>query len=202
MAFKRGIIRSSLHANLGSSANEDLRYPPSNSRGIIFTSATPMSGISKRLLHFQTWPDSRMPLCWVEPVSIALSPVSLPTLALSAVLWLAGCTHALLNKPLIRYEPTSGFRYAPRIAGVGTSDVAILLFFSGGGKRAAALSYGVLSELAATTAPISGRDQRLLDQVEVISSVSGGSFTAAYYCLYHDRIFTDFEPRFLKHNVN
>jgi NTE family protein len=35
----------------------------------------------------------------------------------------------------------------------------------------------------------------------MISSVSGGSFTAAYYGLYGDRIFSDFEPRFLKKNV-
>ena len=32
----------------------------------------------------------------------------------------------------------------------------------------------------------------------MISSVSGGSFTAAYYALWGDRIFSDFEPRFLK----
>src|SRR5713226_5721221 len=130
------------------------------------------------------------------------SRVWFPVVVLTAVAWLAGCIHAPLNKPLAHYEPTGGIRYTSRTPPDVTSDVAILLFFSGGGKRAAALSYGVLSELAATTAPISGRDQRLLDQVEVISSVSGGSFTAAYYCLYHDRIFTDFEPRFLKHNVN
>src|SRR5258706_718307 len=96
--------------------------------------------------------------------------------ALVAVVWLAGCVHAPLNKPLTHYEPTSGFRYAPRISGVGTSDIAILLFFSGGGKRAAALSYGVLSELAATTASLGGRDQRLPGQVESNSSVPGGRF--------------------------
>ena len=31
--------------------------------------------------------------------------------------------------------------------------------------------------------------------------MSGGSFTAAYYCLYHDRIFSEFEDRFLKRNI-
>jgi NTE family protein len=41
----------------------------------------------------------------------------------------------------------------------------------------------------------------LLDEVDLISSVSGGSFTAAYYGLYGEQIFNDFEERFLKHNV-
>lgn len=35
----------------------------------------------------------------------------------------------------------------------------------------------------------------------MISSVSGGSFTAAYYGLFGDRIFQDFESKFLKKNV-
>jgi NTE family protein len=116
--------------------------------------------------------------------------------------WLAGCVHAPLNQPLEKYESNRGYRYTPGAPNAASSDLAILLFFSGGGKRAAALSYGVLKELAATTVPIEGGNRRLLDEVEVISSVSGGSFTAAYYCLYHDRIFADFEARFLKRNVN
>jgi NTE family protein len=41
----------------------------------------------------------------------------------------------------------------------------------------------------------------LLDEVDVISSVSGGSFTAAYYGLFGRRIFADFESRFLKKNI-
>jgi NTE family protein len=37
--------------------------------------------------------------------------------------------------------------------------------------------------------------------VDWISGVSGGSFTAGYYGLYRDRIFEDFESRFLKKNI-
>jgi len=37
--------------------------------------------------------------------------------------------------------------------------------------------------------------------VDIISGVSGGSFTAAYYGLFGDRIFEDFESRFLKENI-
>jgi len=38
-------------------------------------------------------------------------------------------------------------------------------------------------------------------EVDWISGVSGGSFTAAYYGLFRDRIFEDFESRFLKKNI-
>jgi NTE family protein len=55
-----------------------------------------------------------------------------------------------------------------------------MLSFSGGGTRAAALAYGVLQHLART--PIAG-GRSLLDEVDVISSVSGGSFTAAFFAL-------------------
>jgi NTE family protein len=83
----------------------------------------------------------------------------------------------------------------------GDNDLMISLFFSGGGTRAASLSYGVLKELAATRVKTPTGDYRLIDKVRVISAVSGGSFTAAYYCLYHDRTFSEFEDRFLKRNI-
>jgi NTE family protein len=82
-----------------------------------------------------------------------------------------------------------------------SSDIQITLAFSGGGTRAAALSYGVLQELRDTLVSIDEKPVRLLDEVVAITSVSGGSFTAAYYGLYGDRIFTDFEDVFLRRNV-
>ena len=35
----------------------------------------------------------------------------------------------------------------------------------------------------------------------MVSAVSGGSITAAYYTLYGDRIFSDYESRFLKRHA-
>jgi len=83
----------------------------------------------------------------------------------------------------------------------GSGDIELILAFSGGGTRAAALAYGVLEELRDTAVASNGRPRRVLDEVDTISSVSGGSFTAAYYGLYGDRIFEDFEDAFLKRNV-
>ncbi len=80
-------------------------------------------------------------------------------------------------------------------------DTLLILAFSGGGTRAAALSYGVLEELRDTRYMENGRQMRLLDEVDRISSVSGGSFTAAYYGLFGDRIFEDFKDLFLYRDV-
>jgi NTE family protein len=87
--------------------------------------------------------------------------------------------------------------YGKREAG----DTTLFLTFSGGGTRAAALAYGVLLELRDTRVMVDGEPRSLLEDVSVISSVSGGSFTAAYYGLFGDRIFTDFEQQFLRQDV-
>ncbi len=78
------------------------------------------------------------------------------------------------------------------------NDIELTLAFSGGGTRAAAFSYGVLQALRDSLVRVDGRSKRLLDEVDAISSVSGGSFTAAYYGLHGDRIFDDFEEVFLR----
>lgn len=96
-------------------------------------------------------------------------------------------------------------RSAPILAADATmeraEDVFVVLAFSGGGTRSAAFSYGVLETLRDTMVSVNGRSRRLLDEVDVITSVSGGSYTAAYYGLFGDRIFSDFEAAFLKRDV-
>jgi NTE family protein len=82
-----------------------------------------------------------------------------------------------------------------------SEELLLVLSFSGGGTRAAAFSYGVLEELRATEVTFDGKKRRLLDEVDMISGVSGGSFTAAYLGLFGERIFEDYESRFLKKNV-
>lgn len=83
----------------------------------------------------------------------------------------------------------------------GMGDVLFILAFSGGGTRAAALSYGVLEELGNTYYEQDGRRLRLLDEVDRINSVSGGSFTAAYYGLFGDKIFEEFKDDFLYKDI-
>lgn len=116
-----------------------------------------------------------------------------------AVFALAGCaTPASLNAPLSEFNPAEGYRFS-NLASEGNSDeVFVVLALSGGGTRAAALSYGVLQQLRDTTVHIDGQERPLLKEVDVISAISGGSFTAAYYAAFGEKLFTDFEDDVLK----
>jgi len=120
-------------------------------------------------------------------------------LVFSALL-ISGCAHYPVNVPVRTIDPAIGYRFQT-LAQTNSDGLLLMLAFSGGGTRAAALSYGVLEELRRTEVGPPGHERRLLDDVGLISSVSGGSFTAAYYALWRERIFTDFESRFLKKQV-
>jgi len=125
-----------------------------------------------------------------------------PTPFLLAVLLLvSGCAHFQRNAPLVSTDQRTGYRFQNAASPTNSSDLLLMLAFSGGGTRAASLSYGVLEELAHTPVGSQGTQHRLLDDVDIISAVSGGSFTAAYYALWGDRIFSDYESQFLKKRV-
>jgi len=113
----------------------------------------------------------------------------------------AGCAHRPVNAPLASYRPTEGYYFHTHPRPDNSPETLFLLAFSGGGTRAAALSYGVLEELRRTQILMNGRPRRLLDEVDAISAVSGGSFTAAAYGLYGDRTFEIFPEAFLKRDV-
>jgi len=112
-----------------------------------------------------------------------------------------GCAHYPVNQPIKEVRLDAGYRAATLKTPENSDSLLLLLTFSGGGMRAAALSYGVLEELRKTEIVLDGRKRRLLDEVDGISSVSGGSFTAGYYGLFGDRVFEDFENKFLKKNI-
>ena len=119
------------------------------------------------------------------------------------LLVLAGCatnsriTNTAISEPL----PTNQKQITVGKNDSRSDNAFFYVSLSGGGTRAAALSYGILQELRDTTYSHNGKEQRLLDEIDYISSVSGGSFTAAYYSLYGDRIFEDYEKVFLRKNV-
>lgn len=126
-------------------------------------------------------------------------------IVISLGLLLSACSQLLppLNTPLSTDKVASSIHAGRKYHRINdfqnrSDNLTLILTFSGGGTRAAAFSYGVLSALEET--PLNGR-KTLLDEVDLISSVSGGSFTAAYYGLYGKRIFRDYESRFLKRPV-
>ena len=114
------------------------------------------------------------------------------------VLTVAGCANfSAIDKPISKVTP----EFKKQIDGGRSSELLVLVGFSGGGTRAAALACGVLKTLADTEVTTEKGRRSLLHEVDVISSVSGGSFTSAYYGLRGDKIFEEFEDRFLRKNV-
>ncbi len=117
------------------------------------------------------------------PTAQALLTSRRPAILLVVVV-LIGCTTRFENSPLAGAGVNQERRVQP-----ATSDghPAILIAISGGGSRAAALGWAVLEQLKATSYPDSsgpsGR-RRLIEDVVAVSSVSGGSITAAYFGLY------------------
>jgi NTE family protein len=116
---------------------------------------------------------------------------------------LTGCasTGKITNTSISEPLQTNRQQITTGIKGQRSDDAFFYIGMSGGGTRAAAFSYGVLQELRDTTYKNGDKEKRLLDEIDYISSVSGGSFTAAYYGLYGDRIFEDYETVFLRQNV-
>ncbi len=69
--------------------------------------------------------------------------------------------------------------------------------FSGGGVRAAAFAYGVLSELDDAVIDEKPRRRAVTDSIRMISGTSGGAVAAAYFGYRGPNKFQDFRERFL-----
>jgi len=108
-------------------------------------------------------------------------------IAIAISIAIAGCSSrfAYYNDPY--KPPTASSKPAPKRASFdieddrGEKDVLVLLALSGGGSRAAYFSGAVMLRLQ-TVFP----DLDLLQEVDVISAVSGGSLPAAYYAISRD----------------
>ena len=114
---------------------------------------------------------------------------------------LVACTQIIHNDPINQ----------PLVAGVAPSaelgrsvetyydDTVIALSFSGGGTRAAAFAFGALTAFDETPTP--NRSTPLLDRIDFVTGVSGGSVLAAYYGLKKRAALADFKQRFLLRNA-
>jgi NTE family protein len=113
----------------------------------------------------------------------------------AAALALAACSTARpwINQPVAE----SAFLAAPADLAPARQPIVAAVTLSGGGARAAAFGLGVLQELKATRFDIQGRETTLLDEVGLVSGVSGGSILGAYYAAFGDETFERFERDFL-----
>ncbi|MGL4576285.1 MAG: patatin-like phospholipase family protein [Burkholderiaceae bacterium] len=113
----------------------------------------------------------------------------------AASLCLVGCATVFDNAPLNRPITQQFVDQAilPRDI-VGTNTIGLSL--SGGGMRAAAFAYGVLQALAGEAG---GTD--VFDDLTFMSSVSGGSLTAAYFALHGRKGFDTYRATVLERNL-
>src|SRR5271166_5954814 len=122
-------------------------------------------------------------------------------LAFTTLLLAAGCATRPVNPPISEASPGKGYTLVTHRRSAPDRENLVVLAFSGGGTRAAAFSYGVLEELRRTELVVNNQKTRMLDEVDVVTGVSGGSFTALAFALYGDRLFDEYEQRFLKRDV-
>ena len=111
---------------------------------------------------------------------------------------------------LVKYQPIAGidtvdlqrgYRFeTSRLQRNDEDDTLVVLMFSGGGTRAAALGYGVLEQLHKQQITIGGKKQSLMSNVDVVVGVSGGSVLAAYFALKGEETIPLFYKRFLHQN--
>lgn len=113
-------------------------------------------------------------------------------------LLLAGCAtvRPWQNQPLVPImDRAQAVQAAPATQ---NRNLLMVVSLSGGGARAAAFGYGVLDALRQTTLPGPDGSTSLLDELDIISGVSGGSIVAAYYAAFGQAAFPAFEQQFLR----
>lgn len=120
------------------------------------------------------------------------------------------CCVALSACSLVSYRPLEGIKQINpdegyRLEKSMTTEAQqdenfVVMMFSGGGSRAAAFGYGVLEEMKKRPFRLYGQDAELLEQVDLVYGVSGGSILAAYFAMHGAETVPSFENRFLKYN--
>jgi predicted acylesterase/phospholipase RssA len=90
-------------------------------------------------------------------------------------LLLTGCFAKVKELPALAQGPT--FAPVPE----ASPDLLVGLAISGGGSRAATFAAGVLEALARIRVKDAGGERSVLEKVQYISSVSGGSLATGYF---------------------
>lgn len=109
----------------------------------------------------------------------------------------------------VRFQPTEiishirtneGYRLQTALNHAQKKEDIVIMMFSGGGTRAAALGYGVLEALNNQPVRLNGKYGSWLDNIDVVYGVSGGSVLATYFSLHGKDTIPAFESHFLKRN--
>ena len=124
------------------------------------------------------------------------------TLLASSMALLTAC-HSILYQPaktLTQIDPEKGYRLEKTMQQALEKENLVIVTFSGGGSRAASLGYGVLEQFQQATIRPTERGDTLLQNIDVVYGVSGGSVLAAYLALEGQETIPKFKEFFLKKN--
>lgn len=130
----------------------------------------------------------------------------------AAVIAMVGCTPPTLNPERTRGLQKDEYRYQviQDNANRKLNDIFLATTFSGGGMRAAALAYGALQAMRESTvtafAPgeegsVQPIEVPLIHEIDFVSSVSGGSVTAAYWALHGPDRLDGLRDKFFDKNI-
>jgi len=124
------------------------------------------------------------------------------TLLASSMVLLTAC-HSILYQPaktLSQIDPEKGYRLEKTMQQALEKENLVIVTFSGGGSRAGSLGYGVLEQFQQATIRPTERGDTLLQNIDVVYGVSGGSVLAAYLALEGQETIPKFKEFFLKKN--
>jgi NTE family protein len=110
---------------------------------------------------------------------------------------LSACAREFPNQPLSAHDSNSYLSQLAQAPEPAPDDPFIVMTFSGGGVRATALAYDVLELLKHARYSSHGQERRLIDDVRILSSASGGSVTAAWFGLKGPDGLDGLKPSFL-----
>lgn len=172
--------------------------------------------VSEEILRLDKCPShivNRQGRTRVHPCTRVMSHQRLALIVAGLLLWFCtGCSSIITTDteplPDTRLAPlgsetisNGGYRLGALAESPKSPDLLVLVAMSGGGKRSAAFSYGALQGMRDLVIRTAQGPASLLQEVDGIAGVSGGSFTAAYYGLYRDAAFGRFESDFLYRNT-
>lgn len=119
----------------------------------------------------------------------------------------AGACSNLQYQPIAtinHVDTTQGYRLQNALINRNSQNqdnVIGIIMFSGGGTRAAAFGYGVLETLKKQQVNISGKSTNLLNTIDLVYGISGGSVLATYFGLHGEDTVPLFKQNFLNLNL-
>jgi NTE family protein len=133
-------------------------------------------------LRLPAWPIARRLMFWLTSVLLSA----------------AGCSVSVpMNEPLHSAAGNAEYRLLDVNRSGGAESALVLVALSGGGKRSAAFAFGVLRGMTDIPVRPNGANSTLLDEIDMLAGVSGGSFPAAHFALYGRKSFDTFPEEFL-----